>query len=129
MVRGPLCVANGSISFVCTGCISVVHALVVAVPTVALDGANHGLDSKHYSYLLCLASAHTWAAVGGSRLDHVAGIRSRGSSCRHHRFVPAQPPARTPVLSGPGRVSLTPPHRILCPGAFFKVNPTRHLIH
>src|SRR5258707_1022718 len=84
---GRVCLANGSIAFMCAGCISLVPAVAAAVHKVDLDGADHDLDFEHYSYLLCLASAHSWAAVVGSYLDHGAGIRIRGSSCCYYRIA------------------------------------------
>jgi hypothetical protein len=64
-----------------------VPAVAAAVPKVNLHGADHGLDFEHYSYLLCLASAHGWTAVVSSWLDYDAGIWIRGRSCRHYRLA------------------------------------------
>jgi len=97
----------------CTGCVSMVPAVAAAIPTIDIDAADPHLYIEHYSYLLCLAFAHTRAAVGGSRLDYATGIRICGSSCRNHRFPPDQAISRTTVLSGPGRVMPTAPHTIL----------------
>jgi hypothetical protein len=90
-----------------------VHAVAAAVPTIDLDAADAHLDIEHYSYLLCLALAHTRTAVGGSRLDYAVGIWIRGSNCRSHRFPPDQAIGRTAVLSGPGKVMATALHTIL----------------
>jgi hypothetical protein len=35
------------------------------IRTVDLNGADHDLDVEHHSYVLCLASAHSWTAVVG----------------------------------------------------------------
>ena len=51
------------------------------------DGADHDLDFEHYSYLLCMASAHTWTSVVSSWLDYDAGIRIRCSGCCYYRFT------------------------------------------
>jgi hypothetical protein len=64
-----------------------VPAVAAAVPKVDLNGADHDLDFEHYSYILCLASAHSWTAVVRSGLDDGAGIRIRGSSCCDYRFA------------------------------------------
>ncbi len=64
-----------------------VSAVAAAVHKVGLNLADHDLDFEHYSYLLCLASAHGWTAVVGSWLDHDAGIRIRGSRCCDYRFA------------------------------------------
>ena len=113
MVFGRVCLANGSIAFVCTGCISMVHAVAAAVPAIGLDAADHHLDIKHYPYLLCLALAHTGTAMGGSRLDFAVGIWIRGSGSRNHRIPSDQAIGRTTVLSGPGRVMRTAPRTIV----------------
>jgi hypothetical protein len=64
-----------------------VPAVAAAVHKVDLNGADHDLDFEHYSYLLCLASAHNWTAVVGSWLDYAAGIRIGGRSRCHYRLA------------------------------------------
>ncbi len=44
MVCGRICLADGSIAFMRTGCLSVVPALAAAVRALRLDGADHHLD-------------------------------------------------------------------------------------
>ena len=66
MVSGRVCLANGRIAAVCASCIPMVPAVAAAVHTIALDVPDPRLDNKHYSYLLCLASAHAWTAMVGS---------------------------------------------------------------
>ena len=62
-VLGRVCLANGSIAFMCAGCISMVPAVATDVHKVDLNGPDHDLDFEHYSYLLCLASVHSWTVV------------------------------------------------------------------
>jgi hypothetical protein len=59
MVSGRISLAHGGVAFMCAGRISLVPALAAAVPAVGLDAADHHLDSEHYPYLLCLASARS----------------------------------------------------------------------
>src|SRR5215469_10455263 len=63
MVLGRVCMADGSIAFVCTGFVSMVSAVAAAVHTVDINAAYRCLDIEHYVYLLCLASADSWTAV------------------------------------------------------------------
>ena len=65
--------AYGSIARVCSGLISVVPPLVVAVPRRGIDGATHGLERQHTVQVLCLVFAKVRASVEGSRLDYAAG--------------------------------------------------------
>ena len=77
--------ADGSIAFMRASRISVVPALVAAVPAVGLDGADHVLDSEHHPNLLRVAFAHAWSSMAGSWLDYAAGIRMRcDGRCNHH---------------------------------------------
>ena len=77
-----ICLANGSISFVCTRRIPMVSSLAAAISDVGLDAADHHLDCEHYPHLRQVALAHTWASVGGaSWLGNAAGIRMRGNGC------------------------------------------------
>src|SRR4051812_4003399 len=85
-------VVDGRFAFVCPGHISVVSALAIAVPAVSLNAAAHRLDSEHYSYLLCLASARAGTAVAGSWLDHAAGIRSHRNGRCDDRASPLEWP-------------------------------------
>ena len=80
--------AHGSITFVCTGCLSLVLALAAAVHPVRLDGADYRLDSEHHPYLLRLASAHPGTTMVSSWLDHGTGIWSRGNGRRDYRIAP-----------------------------------------
>src|SRR5262249_4521656 len=64
MVRGSVRLANGGISFVRAGCVSVVSALDAAVHALDLDVTDPRLDSEHHSYLLCLELAQARPAVG-----------------------------------------------------------------
>jgi hypothetical protein len=43
-----VCVANGSIAFVCTGCVPLVFALASAIRAFGRDAADHHLDNQHY---------------------------------------------------------------------------------
>ena len=110
MVFGYVCLAHGSIAFMCAGHLPVVYVVAAAVPTVDHKSTDPDLDIEHYSYVLCLAFAHTWTAVGGSGLDYGVGIRIRGSSCCNHRFTPRQPIGHPPMLKGPGRAKSVPDH-------------------
>src|SRR5215472_12296419 len=110
MVFGYVCLANGSIAFMCASCLSMVHAVAAAVPAVHLNSADHDLDIEHYSYLLCLAITHTWTAMGGSGMDCPVGIWVRGSSCCNYRFSPHQPIGKPSMLNGPGKAKPVPDH-------------------
>jgi len=102
VVSGPIRLANGSISFVCTRRIPMVSSLAAAISDVGLDAADHRLDCEHYPHLRYVALAHTWASVGAaSWLGNAAGIRMRGNGCRNYRFAPDQPIGRPTMLSGP----------------------------
>src|SRR5262249_7387329 len=80
-----------------------------AVHAVSGDAADHDLDTEHYPYLLCLASAHAGTAVVGSGMDYAAGIRFRGNRCCDYRFASDHTTGRTTILSGPGRVKAPAP--------------------
>lgn len=66
MLFASVHVADGSIAFLRTGCISVVSAVACTVPTVDFNAPDPHLDIKHRPYLLCLAPANAWAALVGS---------------------------------------------------------------
>src|SRR5262249_47057777 len=89
MVFRRICLADGSVPFVRTGCLSMVLALVAAVPAVCFDVADHHLGGEHHPYLLRLASANTWTAVVGSTMGHAAGIRVHGNGRCNFRFTPS----------------------------------------
>ena len=65
-VFGRVCLANGGFAFMCAGCLSVVPAVAAAVHEVDFYRADYDLDFEHYSYLLCLAFAHSWTVVASS---------------------------------------------------------------
>ena len=70
-VSGPICVvsiclAHGSMSFVCTRRIPMVSSLAAAISDVGLDAADHPLDREHYPGIRPMALARTWASVGGA---------------------------------------------------------------
>ena len=100
MVFGRICLADGSIAFMCTCRISMVPALAAAVPAVGLDAADHHLDGEHYPYLLRLASARTWTSVATSWLDYAAGIRIRGGGRRNYRVAPTHTTGTARMLNG-----------------------------
>lgn len=102
MVFGYVCLAHGSIAFMCAGHLPVVHVVAAAVPTVDLKSTDPDLDIEHYSYVLCLAFADTRTAVDGSGLDYGVGIRIRGSSCCNPRFAPRQPIGHPSRAQGTG---------------------------
>src|ERR1700741_2083232 len=60
MVCERICLANGSIDFLCTGCVPVVFALAAAAGAFSRDAADHHLDKQYYPYLSCLAATHPW---------------------------------------------------------------------
>ena len=64
VVSGPICLANGSISFVRARRIPVVSSLAAAISDVGLDAADHHLDCEHYPDLRHVALARTWAIRG-----------------------------------------------------------------
>ena len=66
MVCGRVCSADGGIDALRASCISVVYALAAAISAFGRDDADPHLDIEYCSYLLCLAFAHAWTAVGGS---------------------------------------------------------------
>ncbi len=103
---GRICVADGSIASMCTGRISVVSALAVAVPAVGLDGADHRLDGQHHPNLLRLAFAHARTSVAGSGLDYAAGIRMRGDGRCNHPVAPNHSTGRATVLNRLAALSL-----------------------
>ena len=76
-----VCVADGCVASLRTGCLSVVPPLDVAVSAVALDAADHHLECEYSPDLLRLASARDRATVYRSWLDFAAGIWI-GRSCR-----------------------------------------------
>ena len=84
MVFGRVCLANGSIAFMCT----VVYPWYALwrMPFIRVDrnAADHRLDIEHCPYLSCLASAYPWTSVGASC---GAGVRIRGS-VGNYRFAP-----------------------------------------
>src|SRR5258708_19176374 len=102
MVCGRICLAHGSITFVCTGRLSLVPALAAAVRAVGFGAAHHHLDSKHHPHLLRLAFAHAWSSVDSSRLGYAAGIRIRGSGRRHYPVAPAHTTRNAPTHYGLG---------------------------
>src|SRR5215470_20057370 len=97
---GRLCLADGSIASVCTGRVSLVPALAGAVLAVGLDAANHHLDGEHFAHLLRVAPAYDWTSLGGSWLDHAAGIRSRCSGRYDHRAAPTHAAGNVPLPNG-----------------------------
>jgi len=89
VVSGLICLANGSISLVCTRRIPMVSSLAAAISDVGLDTAAHRLDDEHSPDLRPMALARTWASVGiASRLGHAAGIRMFGSGWRRDCIAP-----------------------------------------
>ena len=101
VVSEPLCLAHGSISFVCPRRFPVVSSLAAAISDVGLDAADHRLDCEHYPDVRPMALARTWASVGGaSWLGHAAGIRMRGNRSRDYRFAPDSAVAQAPMLNG-----------------------------
>ena len=87
-----VCLANGSISFVCTRRVPVVSLVAAAISDVGLDAADHPLDCEHHPHIRPVALARAWASVGStSCLGNAAGIRMRGDSCCNYRFAPDQP--------------------------------------
>ena len=131
-VRGRVfrhvCLANDSIAFMCAGCISMVPAVAAAVRTVNHNVADHRLDSKHYSYFLCLAFARSGTAVVSSRLDAAAGIRFRGNNCCRYRVAPEQTIGRNAKLGGPGRVKRSAPQAIFrtCANGISRIRVSRN---
>src|SRR6266852_7243944 len=98
MVSGPICLANGSISFVCTRRIPMLSSLAAAISDVGLDAADHHLDCEHYPHLRHVALAHTWASVGSaSWLGNAAGIWMCGNGRCNSRFAPDHTIGRTPM--------------------------------
>src|SRR5579859_8213 len=89
MVFRRICVADGDITYMRTGDLSLVPALAVAVHPLGIGCSDYHLDRQHYSNVLRLVSAHAWPSVVGSWMDHVAGIWISGSRWRNHRFLPA----------------------------------------
>jgi len=84
VVFGDVCVANGSVFLVRSGCIPVVSALANAIFDVGLDAADDCVDGEHYSRLRHVAFAHARASVGGaSWLGNAAGIWMRGRGGCH----------------------------------------------
>jgi len=111
VVSGPLCLANGSISFVRTRRIAMVSSLSAAISDVGLDAADHHLDGEHYPHIRPMAFARNWASVGvASWLGNAAGIRMRGNSCRSYRFAPDHTTGGA-MLNERGRVMPTAPTR------------------
>src|SRR5207248_679714 len=51
VVSGCICLANGSMSLVCTRRIPMVSSLAAAIPDVGLDAAAYHLDCEHYPHL------------------------------------------------------------------------------
>ena len=89
VVRGPICLALGSNSFVRPRSISVVPSLAAAIFDVGLDAADHYLDCEHYPGIRPVALARTGATVGGpSGLGDGSGIRVRGDRCRDYFHTP-----------------------------------------
>src|SRR5262249_28035314 len=83
-----VCLANGSVAFLCAGRLSMVPAVAAAVPALHFDTADRHLDCKHHSYILCLASSDTLTRVGCSGLDYASGVRFGGSNRRRHVLAP-----------------------------------------
>src|SRR4051812_21988122 len=86
MLGGQLGIANGGIARVCAGRVSVVPALVAAVPALGIDAAADGLDGQYFANLPGLALAVARAGVAGSRLGPAAGIWI-GCSSRRDRVA------------------------------------------
>jgi hypothetical protein len=92
--------------------------------------AAHRLDSEHHSYLLCLASAHGWATMVSSRLDHAVGIRSCGKRCRDDGVTQSLAAnGRNPKQQdeGGGPISTTSPacvHSKISPGQHYGIGRT-----
>jgi hypothetical protein len=98
VVSGPICLAHGSISFVCPRRLPVVSSLAAAISYVGFDAADHHLDCEHYPHLLHVALAHTGASVGrASRLGNAAGIRMRGNGRCHDGITLAQAAGDAPI--------------------------------
>jgi hypothetical protein len=101
VVSGPICLANGSISFVRTRHIPVVSCVAAAISDVGLDAPDYHLEREHHPHIRPVAPASTWASVGGaSWLGNAAGIRMPGSRCRDYRFAPDPAVAHAPMLDG-----------------------------
>ena len=117
MVAGPICLANGGMSFVCTRGIPVVSSLAAAISNVGLDATDHPLDCEHYSHIRAMALARTWSSVGvASWLGDGGGIRMLGNRCRNDRFA-SEPTIRTPMLNGVGSVKVSAPKIIIVSGS------------
>src|SRR2546427_12914184 len=88
MVSGPICLANGSISFVCTRHIPMVSSRATAISDVGLDTADHHLDCEHYPHIRPMALARTWASVGvASWLGNAGRIWMRRSGRGNSRLA------------------------------------------
>ena len=79
MVSGGVCLAHGRVAFLRAGGISLVSTLAAAVRALPFHAANPDLDSEYHLYLLRMALACPWTAVGAARLDDTAGVRVGGS--------------------------------------------------
>lgn len=75
--------ADGSITLMRAGGVSVVPALAAAFPAICLDRTDNDLDGEHHPHILRLASAQDGTAVAGSRLGHAAGVRISGDGGRN----------------------------------------------
>src|SRR5215469_955428 len=99
MVTGRICLANGSISFVRTGCVPLVPSLAAAIFDFGLDPAVHPLDCKHHPHLRPVAFAYTGASVGRTAwMGDAARIRMLGIGCCNDRLAPDPAVARSPML-------------------------------
>ena len=113
MVFRRICLANGGIAFVRTGCVPMVPALDAAVPEVGLDTAYHHVDGEHYPYILRLAPARAWTSVGASWLDCSAGVRIRRDDLCNRPVAPNHSTGRATMSSRICRVKAISPHAIL----------------
>src|SRR5271169_1708442 len=80
--------ADGRVTSMCAGRVSVVFALAAAVHAIGLDTSDHHLDGEYYPNVHRLASAHTWTSVCASGLDCAAGVWICRNDCCNHPVAP-----------------------------------------